>query len=96
MTDGRGSDPNIIELDDPGTVRQRIAGGVILLLFVVLMAFPFGQSWNGNAATEAATMTPVNHQSVVDLCARWNVPDYLQPLANAAYPSWQWVCRLTQ
>jgi len=89
----RRSDPNIIELDDPGTLRQRLAGAVVILVFLSAMLYPL--AW-GQAESQVEPATPVSHQSVVDLCARWNVPDFLQPVANAAYPSWKWVCGLTQ
>jgi hypothetical protein len=49
-----------------------------------------------NAEPEAATATEVTttQQQIIDMCGRWNVPEYLQPLANVAYPSWNWVCQL--
>jgi hypothetical protein len=88
-------DSNVILLDDETSIRQRVIGAVVMLLIVAAIAFPFVSYADGDTRQE---VTPVSYgrQAVADICGPWNVPDLLQPVANAAYPSWNWVCQLIE
>lgn len=86
---------NIIVLDDVTSPRQRIVGLVVVLLIIAAIAFPLVREFELNETVGASTASS-NPQSVLDMCGRWDVPEMFQPLANAAYPAWNWVCRLAQ
>jgi hypothetical protein len=92
----RTSEPNIIELDDPGSPRQRVFGAIVLMLIVATLALPVDRLVSADPESATPTTVTTGHQDIFEMCGRWNVPDYLQPLANVAYPSWNWVCRLVQ
>jgi hypothetical protein len=86
---------NLIVLDDVTSVRQRIAGIVVLLVIIAALAIPIGRNFD---LESQGIETPTSHgqQTVLDMCGNWDVPDLFQPLANSVYPSWNWVCRLVQ
>ena len=86
---------NIIILDDVTSLRQRIVGLVVLMLIIAALAFPVvrGLELSDPVGASTASTAP---QTGLEMCGRWNVPDMFQPLANAAYPAWNWVCRLAQ
>ena len=86
---------NIIVLDDVTSVRQRIAGLIVLLLIIAALAFPLVREIELNDSVGGTTEAN-SPQTVLDMCGRWDVPEMFQPLANAAYPAWNWVCRLAQ
>ena len=86
---------NLIVLDDVTSIRQRIAGILVLLLIIAALAIPIGRNFE-TEGQGIETPTPRGQQTVLDMCGRWDVPDLIQPLANSVYPSWNWVCRLVQ
>jgi hypothetical protein len=86
---------NVIVLDDEASLWQRVIGAVVLLVIVAAFTFPFIQFSEGDARAEIPATTQ-NRQTVADVCGQWDVPDLLQPVANAAYPSWNWVCQLIE
>jgi hypothetical protein len=86
---------NLIVLDDVTSVRQRIAGIVVLLVIIAALAIPLGRNIELEGQN-VETPAPHGQQTVLDMCGNWDVPDLFQPLANSVYPSWNWVCRLVQ
>jgi hypothetical protein len=88
-------DENIIVLDDVTSIRQRIISAIVLVVIVATLAFSVTTLSGSDAASEV-TPTVSAGQSVESMCGAWDVPELLQPVANAAYPSWNWVCRLIQ
>ncbi|MEJ7838070.1 MAG: hypothetical protein WKF81_04595 [Thermomicrobiales bacterium] len=87
---------NIIVLDDVSSLRQRVIGTVILLAMIVALAVPFAQGFTTEEVPAAPREQVSDQRSVFDMCSPWSVPDSLQPVANIAYPGWNWICRLVQ
>ena len=86
---------HIIVLDDETSMRQRVVGILAFILIIASLAFPIGRGIDvERRGTEAPTLS--SQQTVLNVCGSWDVPEVFQPLANAAYPSWSWVCRLVE
>lgn len=88
-------DENVILLDDETSVRQRVAGILVLVVILIALAIPIGRGFDAAAEPEPA-VEQGRQQTVLDMCGPWSVPDALESIASLAYPSWNWVCRLVQ
>lgn len=88
-------DENIIVLDDETSIRHRVVGVLVLVMILIVLAIPIGRGFDATAEPEP-TPEHSGQQQSLDMCGPWSVPDALESVANLAYPSWNWVCRLVQ